>query len=705
MLAAAVVAEVAFSLRDHGAFPHVNFYLPDPALGVRLRPGATERISFGGNPVTEVRINSAGYRGGDLPAPRPDEILVVGDSQAFGLGVEEQETFSARLASLTGRPVVNAGVPTYGPDEYDAVVAEMLTRRKPSVVVYTVNLANDLFEAERPNRERHAVWDGWAVRKETAPASSLAFPGRAWLFGRSHLMFSLRKVSHGRDAEAAVDLGLPSEGTWTDLVGAGEGAAQARVKARTELHQKVQQDFATRNETANRAESAEEKIAAAADLRTLGISPDSEVLPYGRSQDWLKAARSSVGDIVTIDLGEEGRNIPVTADLIEQAGDFRIELEQALRKKASAGGRRAAGALVSLADWQRSVDALRAMKVSPARVVRHASPLLPHIERLKKLCDGYGARLVVLVLPLDVTVSAGEWAKYGAAPREMGAARILADDLVRASEESGVSALDASPSLAAAEPGAFLKRDLHMSPKGHAAVAQALAAKIAEPPPEFPTGMLPADRTKLPGDGAWPDSSANSKDAENARCSISRTAEWWRVFCAAPYDDSAPKPREVTLLKGGRGDALTFATPRAMYLVAPVLPGDTLAADFAWSDSVQHFEIDPQGNARFTDAPAVAGGTDGPNALEAKILACFKPKASGDPSNWQFGADADCVRTYGDDCDRLKECSAGDPASPPDCPAGSVNAGALGRCHQLCGAGRPCGHGRCDAWPGAHLCE
>src|ERR1700733_7586879 len=140
------IAEVVFHIRDDGAFPHLNCYVADDHLGVRLQPGASERISFGGNPVSSVRINADGYRGDDWPAPGSGEIVVVGDSQVFGLGVEEDETFSARLAARTQRAVLDAGVPTYGPGEYRAVIAELLAARHPSVVVLTINMVNDLFE-------------------------------------------------------------------------------------------------------------------------------------------------------------------------------------------------------------------------------------------------------------------------------------------------------------------------------------------------------------------------------------------------------------------------------------------------------------------------------------------------------------------------------------------------------------------------------
>jgi hypothetical protein len=704
LMAAALVAEGAYWLRDHGAFPHVNFYVPDAQLGVRLRPGATERISFGGNPVTRIQINGDGYRGAELPPPRADEILVVGDSQAFGLGVEENETFSARLVTLTGRPVVNAGVPTYGPDEYDAVVEEMLARRKPSVVVYTVNMANDLFETEHPNRERHVVWDGWAVRKDGAAPAPRAFPGRSWLFGRSHLVFALRKMSHGTRPDT-LDQGVASEGTWTDLVGAGKEAQEQSQKARANLRKEATKSQQAKASAEDLVADVEQKLGRAVRVPQLGIPDDEKLLEAGYVPQWLHASRASVGDIVNLDYGEEARSIPVTAELLEHAGAFRAELEEALREKGSRKERKL------LKDWQTRTDELRALQMAPAQVLRHSSPLLPHVVRMKALAEKHGARLVVLVLPLDVMVSSAEWAKYGAAAVDLGPARRLAEDLARASEEVTVAALDATPALVAAEPGAFLAGDLHLTPKGHDAVARALAAKIGEAPPEFPSGALPADRTPPPAAENWYELDQNDgapvleSAPETTRCAVYHTVQWWRIACDRGKRDA--QPRGLTLVKGGRGDALAFTTTTGMYLVAPVLPGDTLEADFEWSDAVQHLVIDSADGARFSTGPARPGGRTGPSAVEARILGCFKKNRKSDRlSGVDLGADADCARTYGDDCDRLLECSAGSPTSPPDCPPGWVNAGAFHFCHQLCGPGHACTQGqRCDAWPGAHVCE
>ncbi len=55
---------------------------------------------FGGSAVTHVRINSEGLRGPELAAPSTDEVVMVGDSQVFGLGVEDTEAAAARHFEL-----------------------------------------------------------------------------------------------------------------------------------------------------------------------------------------------------------------------------------------------------------------------------------------------------------------------------------------------------------------------------------------------------------------------------------------------------------------------------------------------------------------------------------------------------------------------------------------------------------------------------
>ena len=176
---------------------------------------------------------------------------------------------------------------------------------------------------------------------------------------------------------------------------------------------------------------------------------------------------------------------------------------------------------------------------------------------------------MVLALPLDVMVSSAEWKKYGAPALEMAPARILVDDSVRASEERGVSALDATAALAAAEPGAFLDRDLHMTPKGHDAVARALAATLAEPA-SFPTGALPEGRTELPI--ANPSFAGGTHVGfKNQKLNDQGDLRGVAVQGMGPGRLRQPRarravvrgrPRGIRSVEGGRGDALTFTARR-----------------------------------------------------------------------------------------------------------------------------------------------
>ncbi|MFT3767087.1 MAG: hypothetical protein QM820_16440 [Minicystis sp.] len=497
------VAEGAFHLRDHGAFPHLNVYRPDARLGVRLRPGTAQRISAGKNPVTSIRINADGLRGADLPPPEGGEILVVGDSQVFGLGVEEQETASAQLAKIRNGTVINAGVPTYGPIEYNAVVEEMLARRRVSTVVYVVNLANDLFEAARPNTERHTVWDGWAVRKETAPEKITAFPGREILFRQSHLVHALRSFLYAR-GPAIDERGFASEGTPVDLVGAAVKAGDEHARAAKETEAlRAKRDAEIADATAKEL---------AADIKVDDLALDTFQLRGYEQGIAFQKSRDNPGDIVVkvSHYPEESRGPVYTANVLFNGAQVRKQMEERIRAFAEAVAVREKDphapvppAAIALGGYWffdelakgkdhpllRTIEEREALKKrldelrkAPAEIVRAWSPITPLLRQVKASCDARGARLLVVALPMDLMVSPAEWAKYGAAsPVDMASTKILIEDLIASAEALGAAALDATPALAAAEPGAFLDGDIHMTPKGQRALAEAIAAKLGAP--------------------------------------------------------------------------------------------------------------------------------------------------------------------------------------------------------------------------------
>ena len=168
-LAAGVLAsEVTLRLAGRSFRPHLRnrVYLaePDPLLGWRNRRNFAG--PYGGDEfLTRVTLNSEGRR--DPPA-RPDRIqgwtapgarnpvshaardtrgglrvAVLGDSQAFGDGVEDDETFAALL---DGPHVVvrNHAVPGYGTDQEMLLFERDVRASAPDVVIVAVYLGNDL---------------------------------------------------------------------------------------------------------------------------------------------------------------------------------------------------------------------------------------------------------------------------------------------------------------------------------------------------------------------------------------------------------------------------------------------------------------------------------------------------------------------------------------------------------------------------------
>ena len=98
---ALVLGEQAAAMRDHGGFPHYNGYVADPALGVRLIPDFDTVLAFADNTPGAIHVNHQGYRGADWPEGRTGEIVVIGDSQVFGLGVGDGFTTISTTAECS----------------------------------------------------------------------------------------------------------------------------------------------------------------------------------------------------------------------------------------------------------------------------------------------------------------------------------------------------------------------------------------------------------------------------------------------------------------------------------------------------------------------------------------------------------------------------------------------------------------------------
>lgn len=725
-----LVAEYAFSARDDGAFPHLNCYIASDTLGVALEPGTTTRIAFQENPATDVSINSEGFRGPEWGEAGEDEILVVGDSQAFGLGVADDETLAASLAELTGRPAINGGVPTYGPLEYSAVARRLLEARQPSTVVYVINMANDFFEHSRPNTERHGVWDGWAVRAETTPHDVTEFPGRAWLYGRSHAFYALRRFAHEHDSEVRLfrETGFESEGTLRDLLHESE-VAEAAHTAMAEAHvEEVAGHHARLVALEGALETAEDQI----DDR---LGDQTETTYPGPSADsdrglQMLSARSHPGDIVGIgEEGESARNILVTATMLNRGVRLRARLVEAARE-----GEPAVAQLVEeRAHLRDELEAERAHHLDRAST---PSVLEPRILEMAELAAEHGAELIVVALPLDVLVSDEEFAKYDAEPVDMTSANLLLRDLVDTTERLGVRAIDPTEALRAIEPGAFLDGDLHLSASGQRAVAEAVRDRLAEPAPlRHPAPGLPEGRSAIPEPDEYLHAvEINARGSTAAGCATDLVREWLRISCRS---HPRGRPTGVELVEGGHGEALTVTTTTAATILAPLMAGDNLVADFHWEDRTQRLTVhwpasDPTPTLEFSEhqEPVHAEASEDP--ATDRLCACHRevhewtdcrreyddayfethgyddiPECGRSCEELYGAASLECMRAYPGDCEGLLRCARGETEHLPICDDGRVNALGTGRCLALCDPedeARGCTEGSCVPWQGTNVC-
>jgi hypothetical protein len=120
---ALVLSEAALRLLGWGPLyvspEREQFWKYDSLLGWAHQPGqvgifATQQFR------TEVRINQTGLRDREHQYERSDDtkrILVLGDSFAWGYGVEESERFSQLMETALDVEVINGGVSGYSTDQ------------------------------------------------------------------------------------------------------------------------------------------------------------------------------------------------------------------------------------------------------------------------------------------------------------------------------------------------------------------------------------------------------------------------------------------------------------------------------------------------------------------------------------------------------------------------------------------------------------
>ncbi len=149
--------------------PHIAWH---PVRAWGNRPDVS--VSYGEPEfVTTMTHNSAGYRNREVavdPTPGRDRILVLGDSFAYGVGVENNETFSAQLELLDPKlEVINTGVNGYGTNQELLLLRDEGLTLRPDVVLVAFfwnDPANNLH-----SQVAFKLHDGELVYPEPVPES------------------------------------------------------------------------------------------------------------------------------------------------------------------------------------------------------------------------------------------------------------------------------------------------------------------------------------------------------------------------------------------------------------------------------------------------------------------------------------------------------------------------------------------------------
>lgn len=228
-------------------------------------------------------------------------------------------------------------------------------------------------------------------------------------------------------------------------------------------------------------------------------------------------------------------------------------------------------------------------------------------------------------------------------------------------------------------------------------------AATPEPPPSVPP-PLAAGRTPVPTLAEWGTQlkEVNVKGSSALACETKMIREYLRVSCK-DKNDSGGTPTAVKVTKGGR-DAWTFSSGGVASLVIPYLEGIDAEVLFSWTDKSHVLKLRwPKGSPKpaflgvFEGAASPQGGGTSSADGEARLCACHKRLFKTSCDALIGGYNPFCDADFKSDCQKLIECSRGEPSSMPSCPAGTERGGTGHWCYKRCTSASDCSQGQtCD---------
>ena len=163
----------------------------DPYLGFIYPPHYKAEIASNDFRFT-LDSDEHGFRNAS-PWPDRAEVVVVGDSMAYGWGVEQRESWTTLLdAALPASRVITLGLPGTTPQQYARYFEKFGVALRPKIVIFAIFPGNDIIDAAVFNRWVAAGSPGnynvWRFFEGSVP--STAKP----LFDRSVLLLSLSSM-------------------------------------------------------------------------------------------------------------------------------------------------------------------------------------------------------------------------------------------------------------------------------------------------------------------------------------------------------------------------------------------------------------------------------------------------------------------------------------------------------------------------------
>lgn len=214
----------------------VQFWRYDATLGWAHTPGQSGRFRHPDFDV-DVRINAAGLRDDDYPLARTSRhrMLVLGDSFAWGFGVELDERFSEIIErNNPDWEVINAAVSGYGTDQELLYLREKGLAYRPDVVLLVFH-ENDLENNARSEEYWYSkpyftlAGDSLEVHNVPVPRSTLKQRCNRFFYGRTYLLGRLYALAGRLTHEARRPLW--SRSTVSSDAGGGEAVTAALLGA------------------------------------------------------------------------------------------------------------------------------------------------------------------------------------------------------------------------------------------------------------------------------------------------------------------------------------------------------------------------------------------------------------------------------------------------------------------------------------------